>query len=528
MVDLIIRNAKLVDGTGAPWQMGDLAVQDGKIVAVGCIPEMEAKETIDAQGKVLSPGFVDIHSHSDFAISGVPFAESRVLQGITTEIGGDCGMSAAPVNPENVELLKRYIGFLDTGMDFTWRSFGEYLDQMEKFPYSVNYGGMVGHGTIRLAVMGFDDRKPTADELLSMQKLAAESMEGGAFGMSSGLIYPPGCYADVDELADVSKALAPYRGIYESHMRNEGDGVLDSVKETIEVGRRANIPVQVVHHKITGRKNWRIMGHATLACIEAARREGIDVTLDQYPYIASATTLTSMLPKWTFVGGMDAMIERLQNPELRSKIKDEILKSYAESLRRFSDIVIADIPSEHNKRFIGKNIEEIALVLGKEPVDAALDLIIEERGDINQITFGMCEEDVEMIMKHPLVMIGSDGSSLPMTGNDRPHPRNFGTFPRVLGYYSRERQLFPLETAVWKMTGFPAARLGLNNRGLLRPGFWADLVLFDPETIIDTPTFLKPKQACAGISRVYVNGVLTVEEGMHTKAQAGKILRKGK
>jgi N-acyl-D-amino-acid deacylase len=437
-------------------------------------------------------------------------------------------MSAAPVNPENVELLKRYIGFLDTGMDFTWRSFGEYLDQMEKFPYSVNYGGMVGHGTIRLAVMGFDDRKPTADELLSMQKLAAESMEGGAFGMSSGLIYPPGCYADVDELADVSKALAPYRGIYESHMRNEGDGVLDSVKETIEVGRRANIPVQVVHHKITGRKNWRIMGDATLACIEAARREGIDVTLDQYPYIASATTLTSMLPKWTFVGGMDAMIERLQNPELRRKIKDEILKSYAESLRRFSDIVIADIPSEHNKRFIGKNIEEIALILGKEPVDVALDLIIEERGDINQITYGMCEEDVEMIMKHPLVMIGSDGSSLPMTGNDRPHPRNFGTFPRVVGYYSRERQLFPLETAVWKMTGFPAARLGLNNRGLLRPGFWADLVLFDPETIIDTPTFLEPKQACAGISRVYVNGVLTVEEGMHTKAQAGKILRKGK
>lgn len=528
MFDVLFKNAKLIDGTGTPWQMGDLAIKDGKIAAMGCLIDAQAVEVIDAKGMVLSPGFVDIHSHSDFAISGVPFAESRVLQGITTEIGGDCGMSAAPVNPNNVDLLKRYIGFLDTGMDFTWQSFAEYLNQMDQFPYSVNYGGMVGHGTIRLAVMGFDDRQPTEAELKEMQRLAAESMQGGAFGMSSGLIYPPGCYADVDELAEVSKALAPYRGMYESHMRDEGDGVLDSVKETIEVGRRAGIPVQVVHHKITGRKNWRIMGHATLACIEAARREGIDVTLDQYPYIASATTLTSMLPKWTFVGGMDAMLERLEDPVTRQKIRQEILANFAKSLRRFSDIVIADIPSKENKRFIGKNIEEIASILGKEPIDAALDLMIEERGDVNQITYGMCEEDVEMIMKHPLVMTGSDGSSLPMSGNDKPHPRNFGTFPRVLGYYCREKKLFSLEEAVRKMTGFPAARLGLNNRGLLRPGFWADLVLFNPDTIIDTPTFLEPKQACEGILRVYVNGVLTAVNGKHTGAQAGKILRKGR
>ncbi|NLN84331.1 MAG: D-aminoacylase [Firmicutes bacterium] len=528
MYDILFKNCKLVDGTGSPWQMGDLAVKDNKIAAVGYFPNAQSKEAIDLKGLVLSPGFIDIHSHSDFSISGVPYAESRVLQGITTEIGGDCGISAAPVNPDNLDLLKSYVGFLDTGMEFTWQTFDEYLSKMETFPYSVNYGGFVGQGTIRLAVMGFDDRLPTPEEMEKMQAHLAEAMEAGAFGMSTGLIYPPGCYSGLDEIAQLSTAMAPYRGIYESHMRNEGDNVLESVKETIEIGRRANVPVQIVHHKITGRKNWRILGHATLAYVEAARREGLDITLDQYPYTASATTLTSILPQWAFVGGMEAMIERLEDKETRAKIRAEILANYAKSLRRFSDIVIADIPSAKNKVLIGKNIEEIAQMQSKEPVDAALDLIIEEKGDVNQITFGMCEEDVEMIMQHPLVMIGSDGSSLPLEGEDRPHPRNFGTFPRVLGYYSRERGLFPLETAVYKMTGFPASRLNLGNRGLLKPGFWADLVVFDPEKIIDTPTYLEPKRACAGIERVYVNGQLTVLEGKHTKAQAGQILRRGR
>jgi len=528
MYDLLFKNACLLDGTGAPWQKGDLAVKDGKIVAVGYVSCSEAKEVIDAAGMVLAPGFIDIHSHSDFSITKVGLAESRILQGVTTELGGDCGLSAAPVNPEKRDLLKRYVGFLDPGMDFSWQSFGEYLDKMEAAGYSCNYGGMIGHGTVRLAVMGFDDRKPTAKDMAEMQRLTAESMQQGAFGLSSGLIYPPGCYADVDELSEVAKAIAPYKGFYETHMRDENDNIVESVRETIEVGRRAGIAVQCVHHKVTGRKNWRISCHATLACIEAARREGIDITLDQYPYIASATTLTSMLPKWAFVGGMDEMIKRLQDSSSRAKMRGEILANFEKSMRRFSDIVVADLPSAANKHLIGKNIEEIAALQGKEPVDAALDLIIAEKGTVNQITFGMCEEDVEMIMKHPLVMIGSDGSSLPLTGNDIPHPRNFGTFPRVLGHYCRERGLFPLETAIWKMTGFPAARMGLPDRGLLKPGFWADLVLFNPDTIIDTPTYTNPKQPCQGIFCVYVNGVLTAKDGKHTGVKAGKILRKGR
>ena len=527
MYDLLFKNAKIVDGTNAPWYRADLAVKDGKIAKIGKIND-EAKEVIDCEGLVLSPGFIDIHSHSDFTIYNIPLSESRILQGVTTELGGDCGLSPAPVNPERVDLLKRYVGFLDMGLPYNWTRMSEYLDLIEQNGTSTNYAQMIGQGTIRIAAMGFENREPTEEEMAYMKQLVREAMEDGAYGMSTGLIYPPGCFSFVDEISEVAKPLAEFGGFYESHMRNESDNIIDSVLETMEVGKRAGIPVQIVHHKITGRKNWKIKGHATLAMVRKAREEGFDITMDQYPYVASATTLTSFLPKWAKEGGMDVMLDRLRDKETIAKIKEEVLATRAKSLARWSDIMIASVFSEKNAWTMGLNVEEMAEKLGMDPFDAAIWLILEEKGDVNQVTFGMCEEDVEMIMKEDFVMTGSDGSGMMLDAVGVPHPRNFGTFPRVIGHYCRERKLFSLEKAIHKMTGMPSARIGLNDRGVIKEGMWADLVLFDFDTIIDTPSYTNPKQPCEGIKRVYVNGVLTAKDGVHTGAKAGKVLRKGR
>ena len=527
MYDLLFQNAKIVDGSASPWYYGDVAVKDGKIVQIGKISG-QAKQVIDATGLVLSPGFIDIHSHSDFTVLSNPLSESRILQGVTTELGGDCGLSPAPVHPDRKELLKRYVGFLSSTMDYNWKSMGEFLDVVEQNGISTNFATMVGQGTIRIATMGFEDRAPTAQELAEMRQAAADAMADGAYGLSTGLIYPPGVFSFVDEISEVAKGIAPYGGFYESHMRNEADDIIASVEETIEVGKRAGVPVQVVHHKICDRKNWRVKGHATIALIKKMRAEGFDITVDQYPYIASATTLTSMLPKWTMAGGMDEMLKRLKDPDTRAKIRAEILESRAKSQRTWSDILIAGVAKEENKWTQGLTVQQVGDKLGKEPIDAAFDLIIDENGDVNQVTFGMCEEDVEFIMSQDFVMIGSDGSGMSLDAPGVPHPRNFGTFPRVIGHYSRDRGLFSLEKAVHKMTGMPAARIGLGDRGLIKLGMWADLVLFDEKTIIDTPSYTDPKRACAGIHKVFVNGVLTAQDGVHTGVKAGMVLRKGK
>lgn len=524
MIDLIIRNAKIIDGSGNPWFCGEVAVAGGKIVAVGRLGDLKASEEIDAQGLVLSPGFIDIHSHSDFSILDYPTNESRVLQGVTTEMGGNCGLSPAPVLPDKVDLLRKYVSFLSSSLSYEWQSFGDYLRVIEEKGISTNFGGLVGHGTLRVAAMGFDNRKPEPHELETMQKLMREAMEDGAFGVSSGLIYSPGCYADTDELVEVAKAIAPFGGFYETHMRNEGAGILDSIRESIEVGRRAGVAVEIAHHKISGRNNWGLSPQST-ELIAKARAEGLDITADQYPYIASATTLTSILPSWTFEGGVDKMIDRLQDAATRMKIKEQIAASSAKSGRRWSDLLIASVGSEANRHYEGKNIDEIAAIVGKDPIDAALDLIIEERAVVGEISFGMCEEDVTTIMRHPLTMIGSDGGAMDIQSPGKPHPRNFGTFARVLGKYVREDKVLCLEEAVRKMTSLPATRFRLFDRGMIRSGCWADLVLFDPDTIEDTPSFTNPQQVVKGISSVWVNGVLVAKDGQHTGARPGQVLR---
>lgn len=521
MYDILIKNARIIDGTGAPWYRSDLAIQDGKIAEIGRLGSCLAKTSVDAEDLYLCPGFIDIHSHSDTSLPLFPQAESRILQGVTTEIGGDCGLSAAPVSadPARKKLLKDYVGDLP----YTWNSMGEFLSFVEGCRPSVNFGMSAGHGTIRLCVMGFEARKASAEELTKMKHLLRQCLEDGAFCLSSGLIYPPGCYADTDELAQLATELVPYGAYYKTHMRNEGDMVVDALQEALQVCRISGAPLQINHHKVIRKSGWQVHCKTTVAMIKQARRQGLDVTADQYPYCASSTSLDSNVPLWAFEGGTEALIQRLQDPVQRRKIKEETNQSHE---GRWGDIFVSYAESEQNQWAVGKSIEQIAQIRDCDPADACFDLIIEERGRVNEINYGMCEEDITYIMKQPFTMIGSDGQAFPMDYPGQPHPRSYGTFPRVLSHYCKELHLFPLETAVHKMTGLPAARLKLQDRGLIRQGMWADLVIFDFDSLRDAPTYSNPKQSCPGIRQVYVNGILTADSGVHTGAAAGRILKR--
>lgn len=524
MYDLVIRNVRVIDGTSAPWFRGWVGVKDGVIAAVGTgSAPGDARETVDGEDCCLTPGFIDIHAHSDTRLQGCPTAESRILQGVTTEIGGLCGLSVAPVNPdpERTKQLRDYVGDLA----YNWETIGQYLDILEGVKTSTNFGTAVGHGTIRVAAMGFDARPAEPAEMETMKALLRQSLEDGAFCLSSGLIYPPGCYADTDELAELCKELVPYGAYYETHMRDEGEGVVEAVKESLEICRRSGAPLQISHHKVTRKSVWQVHCKTTIALIDQARRQGLDVQADQYPYSASATTLDSNAPLWAFEGGVEKLLARLQDPELRPRINAEANASH---VGRWGDIYIPYVATEKNAWTVGKSIQEIAEIRGVDPADACFDLIVEERCRVGEVNYGMCEEDIEYIMSQPYTMIGSDGEAASLDHSGQPHPRWYGTFPRVIARYCRERKLFSLETAIFKMTGLPAARLGLQNRGLIREGMQADLVLFDFDEIEDTPTYQNPKQPCKGIRRVYVNGVLTALDGVHTGARNGSILRKGR
>ena len=519
--DLIIKNARIIDGTNSPWFRGDVGIKDGKIVKTGVLEGDDSLEILDAEDQYLTPGFIDIHCHSDSTLPDYPLAESRIFQGITTEIGGNCGISSAPVNPERVKLLRDYAGHLK----YDWHRLSEYLERLENSGISTNFGTLTGHGTIRLAVMGFEDRKPDEKEMEEMIMLLRQCMDDGAYGMSSGLIYPPGCFSDVDEMSALVKELKSYGGFYATHMRDEATKTVEAVREALEVCRRSGVPLEISHHKVTRKSHWELDCRTTVAMIEKARREGLDVTADQYPYNASSTTMDSNVPLWGFEGGMEKMLQRLQTPEIREKLKAESNESH---VGRWGDIIVSYAESEKNAWTIGKSIAEIAEIRGVDPADACFDLIVEEKGRVNEVNYGMCEEDIEYIMSQRFTMIGSDGYAASLDYPGLPHPRWYGTFPRVIAHYCRDRRLFPLETAIYKMTGLPAARIGIPDRGLIKEGMWADLVLLNFEDIQDTPNYSSPKNTCKGIQRVYVNGVLTAANGVHTGVKSGKVLRKGR
>ncbi|WP_255168916.1 N-acyl-D-amino-acid deacylase family protein [Natrononativus amylolyticus] len=525
--DIAFRNARLIDGTGAPWTRGELAVAEGRIAEIGHDVGDAAVE-IDLEGHVLAPGFIDIHTHSDFTLPANREAHSKVRQGVTTEIVGNCGTSAAPTYGECAESVAEgfaYRGVGDVVDTDEWVTMADYLDYLEE-GVSLNVGSLVGHENAREAVIGYEDREPTEEELEEMKEIVDEALADGAVGLSTGLIYTPGAFADTDEIVELASVVADHGKLYCTHMRSEGDELFEGLEEAIEIGRRAGVPVQVSHHKAVGRDNWGKVEY-TLRRMELAReREGVDVQCEQYPYVASSTSLSARVPTWARDGGTEALLERLQDPDTRERIGREL----AENTDSWDDILVTNVRTEGLEHLQGSTIAELAAREGesRSPEELTMDVLIEDRCRTKHIHFCLSENDVETVMQHPLTMIGSDGNSMrnegPL-GEGVPHPRSYGTFPRVLGHYVREEGVLGLEEAIFKMTGQPAARLGLSDRGLLKEGAFADLTVFDPETVAQGGTFVEPDVYAEGIDHVLVNGEFVVRDGEHTGARPGVAIR---
>lgn len=511
----------MVDGTGQPARSADVGIEGQSIVGVGDLAATSARRRINVDGRVIAPGFIDIHTHADFTIIDSPLAESQTRQGVTTNAVGNCGFSPFPVAPGQVDVLRRTTLFLNPTLEYSWNDLAGYAREVQARRPGINVVPQVGHGIVRMAVMEFENRPPTETELEQMRKLVATAMEQGAFGLSSGLIYAPGTYCDVDELADLAAVAHRYGGYYSSHIRNEGDGLLESVAEALEVGRRSGIPVQLSHHKATGLQNWGKV-HESLALLDQAQQDGLDVLADQYPYTASSTTLTATLPKWALEGGIPGMRSRLADPAERARIRDEMddpQGSYA-----WDRLMIAGIGADEYKRFEGQMLPEIAAEFGCEPIEAIFRLLEAANGAVSMVSFGMSEDDVQFVMRHPSVMIASDGWVLEPQHGGRPHPRSFGTYARLIANYVREQQVLSLEDAVHKSTALPARRLGLKDRGLIEPGQRADIAVFDPAAVQERATFQDPQQYATGFDWVLVNGVVTLDGGEITGATGGEML----
>ncbi len=497
--DVLITNARIVDGTGAPWYRGSIAIRGDSIVAIGTVPAATATRVIDAGDMVAAPGFIDIHTHARRGIFDVPTAENYVRQGVTTLLEGNDGSSALPL--------------------------GAHLAAVAKTRPAVNYGSFVGQGSLRSKVIGLADRKATAEEIESMRKLTAQAMREGAFGLSTGLFYVPGNYTPTEEIIELAKVAGAMGGIHISHMRSEGDAVLKSVLETIRIGEEGRLPTQITHHKVAGLAA-RGKSVETLAAIEAARARGVDVSLDQYPYTASSTGTTGLFPQWSQEGGHKALVGRLHDPAARARIKAAVVKSILTGRGNGDAKNIVMASCSFAPELAGQSLAKIADSRGMASTQenaAEIALEIQEKGGCSAVYHAMVEEDVERILRYPFTMIASDGE-IPIFGTDVPHPRSYGTFARVLGVYVRERKVLGLEDANRRMTALPAARLGLADRGLLRPGMKADLAILDPATVGDTATFDKPHQYAAGVRAVLVNGKPILLDGKMTAERPGRVL----
>jgi len=526
MLDIKIMDADVLDGTGAPWFRADIGVKNGRIQKTGKLGDEAARALINAEGYVVSPSFIDMHSHSDDALLINGRAESKIRQGVTTEVIGNCGDSGAPINYAiKREMEKTAAPLVSARVKIDYSTLKDYATKLERQGISVNVAPLVGHGNLRKMVVGYDDRLPTRAELEKMKRVLAGAMKQGAFGMSTGLIYPPGSYAQTPELIELAKVAASFGGIYTSHIRGEGNTLFKAVQEAVTIGKKAKIPVEISHHKAGGKKNWgKVKGARKL--MEDARKRGVEVTCDVYPYVASSFGLVNMLPDWAHEGGPEKILERLHSKRFRANVRREMEQGSLASAH-WNRTMIAQCPK--HTAYQGRFISELAKKSKKNPFDFTFDLLIEENLAASVVRFGLAEEDVEYVLGYENSMIGSDGSALApygVLGRGHPHPRNYGTFPRVLGRNARERGIISLPEAVRKMTSLPAQKLGLRDRGVIRPGSWADLVVFNHETIIDVANYSDPKKYPRGIEYVIVNGVLTVSKGRHTGAKAGKVLRR--
>ncbi len=523
MYDLLIVNGKIVSGMGNPWFWGDLALVKDKIVRIGRLSKEKAARVIDASGCVVAPGFIDGHSHSDLILFSDPEAEPKVLQGVTTETVGMDGLSVAPIDNGNIADWKRLISGLsgDSQIEWKWRSLADYLNAIDDLPTSTHVASYVGLGTLRLKVMGMTDREATPEEIGQMKRFAAQSLEEGARGISGGLVYPPNQYQTTKEIIEIAKVVREYDGLFDVHLRNEGDHLIEAMDEAIEIGRQAQIPVLISHFKVAGKKNWG-QSDRVLQKIDRARREGVELTISQYPYTAGSTLLHAVIPPWYHTEGPDRLIQRIR--EERETIKKDLEREDWDNLAKgigWENIVISSVKSDANKKYEGKRITEIAAMKGlKDPADAALDLLADEDLGVAMILFSMDEEDVLNIMSHPSVNFITDG--LP---GGKPHPRTYGAYPRILGRYVRYERILSLEEAVRKMTSFPAEKMRLKNKGRIIENGDADITIFNGDTVIDHATYENPKQFPTGIEWVIVNGTVVVEKGKHTHARPGRAIR---
>jgi N-acyl-D-amino-acid deacylase len=527
VLDLLIRGGRLIDGAGNPWFHGDVGVEDGRIVAVGRVADSAAR-TIDADGLVVCPGFVDMHTHSDIQLLANPAHEAKVHQGVTLDVIGQDGLAYAPVTDDVLERLRVQLASWNDdppGFDWGWRSVTEYLARFDG-SVAINVAYLVPHGTVRMVAMGMDARAPSEVELVEMKRLVRQGLDEGAVGLSTGLTYAPAMYATDDELVELCSVMRETGGFYTPHHRSYGRGAIESYRDCIEIVRRAGVPLHYAHAHLGFPMN---KGRAPelLAMIDAARAEGIDVTMDTYPYLAGSTALHTYAPGWVQDGGPDAAIARLADPGLRERIRVEMEETGSDGLHGWpadwSLLDISGVQHEEHRRFVGKSVAGVAEEEGKRPIDVFCELCAEDRLGVSTITHIGNEENVRAIMAHPAHMAGSDGILV----GERPHPRGWGTFPRYLGTYVRELGILTLEQAVRKLTSLPAQRLGLADRGLVRPGMAADLVCFDPDTVRDTATYEEPRRLPEGIPYVAVNGRLVVDGGRHTGELPGRALRRG-
>ena len=527
MLDLLIRGGHVIDGSGNPWYAADIGIVGDRISAVGRLGSEPRARTIEADGLFVCPGFVDMHTHSDLQLLANPAHEAKVHQGVTLEVLGQDGLSYAPVTDEVLEQLRGQLaGWNDDppGFDWSWRTVGEYLDRLDRDGIAVNAAYLAPHGTIRMCAMGYDDRAPTDDELAQMKALLAQALDDGAVGLSSGLTYTPGMYADDDELVALLEVVREHGGFYAPHHRNYGRRALEAYADCIEIARRSGVPLHLAHAHLGFAIN---KGRAPelLALIDGARDDGIEVTLDTYPYLAGSTYLHAFLPSWIHVGGVAATIERLRDKglreRLRAEIEDEGCDGFHEIPMDWSIVVIGGARREEHRRYIGLSVADAARAADARPIDFVCELLAAEELGVSCIAHTGNEENVRTTMTHAVHTVGSDGILV----GDRPHPRSYGTFPRYFAVYVRELGILTWEQAVRKMTSLPAQRLGFPGRGLLRPGMAADVTCIDPGRIRDTATYEDPRQLPEGIPYVIVNGVVVVDDGRHTGVLAGRALR---
>lgn len=545
LFDLLIKNGKIMDGTGNPWFLGDVAIKDSKIEKIGSIDSSLASEVIDAKGFVVAPGFVDIHSHADFVLpidEHPKILEPFVRQGITTIVTGNCGYSPAPINPETLDLLKTYTVFLQAAeFQWEWLDMKGYMDVIEKRGVAYNVVPLTSHGAIRIAVKGFESGPATDSEKKEMARLAREAMEQGVFGLSCGLIYPPGMYSDTDELTAISKPLKDFGGVFTSHIRGSSETLLSATKEIIKVGQQNGIGVEHSHLEAFGEEHWLKIDRV-LSLHDEARARGVDIAFDVIPYIAANTTLLAIFPPWSLEGGVSKLVERLKTKEVRRRISLDVEEAvpgwppwlpgaWPHNLARatgWKNIVIISVGRTANKHLEGKNLVEIGEEKEKTPFDAAADLIMEEQGQVMALYIGVSgnmsgDEGLRKIISHPRASFCTDAI---ITGRGLPHPAAYGSFPKVLGYFSRDLGLFTMEEAVRRMTSMSLQRFGIRDRGLIREGCFADITIFDEATVGERGTYFDSAHFPEGIEYVIINGTPVLRDGVYNGKLCGHVLRK--